>query len=347
MTPPSTCRGKDEAGSVVIALSVMLVLALLSLALLARTLSSLGTARRTQSADAALAAADGGLADAVFHIDQGAAGPTMTGTGTLGEASFSYVADRVDLDEWLVAARGDAHGVPRGVASRVVRDPLYPYAVFTNETLALAGGVAGDIGSNREVVVSGGIASGEQHFLTSCTGCPTPVLLPEPRALPLPVAPALTQPCPPDGLFTGTVVGLGGRPFLCDATDVTFFETVDVLDGPLAVHVGVGRTLDLRAATVNTAVGSTAADVRLSMAGTGSVLLDFTVLRGVIDAPHAQANVTGFGADVSGSMVLSELRVGSGVPLSVAYDESVRSIAAGPWRMVDYREIPSAQVPAG
>ena len=64
--------GVEDGGTLIMAVLVMLILSTLSLAALTRTLSSLQSIRHGQDYDAALAAADAGLSDALYAIDQSA-----------------------------------------------------------------------------------------------------------------------------------------------------------------------------------------------------------------------------------------------------------------------------------
>ena len=65
-------RRDEEGATLIVAMMVMLILATLSLAVLGRTLSSMSFIRHGQDYDAALAAADAGLSDALYKIDQSA-----------------------------------------------------------------------------------------------------------------------------------------------------------------------------------------------------------------------------------------------------------------------------------
>jgi Tfp pilus assembly protein PilX len=63
-------RARSEHGNMVVAVSVMMVLAMLSAAVVARTLAGLRSTRQGQDFSAALANADAGVSDALFRIDQ-------------------------------------------------------------------------------------------------------------------------------------------------------------------------------------------------------------------------------------------------------------------------------------
>lgn len=354
---PSTV---DERGSLVVALGVMVVLAMLSVGLLARTASTLTSVRRSQDFSAALAAADNGLADAVFHIDQGT---TSTFTGTNG-ATFRYTATRVATNEWLVQSRGEVAGVPHGVEARLVRDALYPYAIFTNETLDLNGNTSGNIvsynpatpgvatghasiGSNNAVMVNGGGNAGDrQDYYVSCSGCSSSYHLRDRRSLPPPVAPPSgdTQACPVGGTFTGSVNGMNGRPFLCNQ-NVVFSGAVSVVSGPLIIYVGDTYTVDMTGATINDGAGGRAKNFQLLKIGTGQIEARGSAMRGVLYAPEAEVRVNGGQWTVDGSITLSSLRINGGPNFSVEYEDSVQEIVSTGWEVIDYREIPSSSVP--
>src|SRR5262249_17532096 len=79
---------RDEQGSIVIAMAVIMVLGLLSIATLSRSMSNTVNVRRTQDFNSALSAADSGLSDALYQIDQEQTA-TFTRTGGAGLGTWS------------------------------------------------------------------------------------------------------------------------------------------------------------------------------------------------------------------------------------------------------------------
>ena len=112
--------GRDEQGSLILAMGVLMVLTFLSLALLARTIATIGSVRRTQDFSASLALADSGLSDALFEIDQGR-GATFTKTLTVGAGSTTYTATYVDANTWTVRSQGTNSGVLHALEATVSR----------------------------------------------------------------------------------------------------------------------------------------------------------------------------------------------------------------------------------
>src|SRR5256885_10015151 len=88
-------RSRDERGSMIIAIGVVLVLGMLSTATLSRTLVQTKSVRRTQDFSGALATADSGLSDALYQVDQ-APTATFTRSGSFGGRTFRHTATHVD-----------------------------------------------------------------------------------------------------------------------------------------------------------------------------------------------------------------------------------------------------------
>lgn len=129
---------RTEEGSLVVAMGVLMILGLLTVAMVARSGSSLKNVRHSQDYKAALSAADGGLAEAMFEIDQ-APSSSFSGNGTIGEGEYEYTATRVGLNEWTVKAKGTVNNVPHAIQATVYREVEYQYAIFTDQQLRING----------------------------------------------------------------------------------------------------------------------------------------------------------------------------------------------------------------
>src|SRR3954451_763611 len=208
-------RRNNEGGSIIIAMGVIMVLTLLSMATLARSVGNVVHVKRTQDFTAALASADSGLADALYQIDQ-VRSTTFTNSGTAGKGSWSYTATNVDLNSWTVRSQGVINGVKHAIQATVGRDALYPYAIFTQQDLTFNGNGGANvtsfnsdtgatdtgnafIGSNHAITINGGGGGDEQDYFTpngSCSGCPDGKQRHGPRPMPEPIPPSPSQPCP-------------------------------------------------------------------------------------------------------------------------------------------------------
>src|SRR5439155_12388617 len=112
----------DERGSIYIAITVIMVLALISAAVIARTTAGLHSTRKGQDFSAALANADAGVSDALFRVDQlgNAAATTFcvgnnaacTVASVPGAPGVQYTARRVDDNTYLVLSKGLVNGQP-------------------------------------------------------------------------------------------------------------------------------------------------------------------------------------------------------------------------------------------
>lgn len=250
-------RSEDDAGAALImSVIVMTILVTLSIAVLGRTLSVLNFVRSGQDFDAALAAADAGVADALFKIDQSAPA-NWTATGATGSGSFQYWATKLSDSRYVVASVGVVGKSKHGVQVRVDRSAQFPYALFSRGPLHLDGSTSagnvkvgfyalagtGDIrvGSNSTVVCNGTLPPDlyiDWFQTQSECAAATQAKLEKPRDMSIRIPPppaGNTDPnwenCPTGGMFgsllaTGTVTidGADG-PFVC-RRNVTFVGTI-------------------------------------------------------------------------------------------------------------------------
>lgn len=294
MTP----RSDNEAGStLIIAMIVMMVLSSLSLAVLGRTLSVLHFVRNGQDYDAGLAAADSGLSDALFKIDQ-TAPASFKQSGTSGQGTFQYWAVKQDPSTYVVTSLGAVGVAKHGIQARVSRSAYFPYALFSRQQLSLDGttAIGGThisfslfnapsgttdrvrIGSNSTVVCNGTPDPNIYiDWYSTQSDCASTLVtkLAKPRDISI-KEPPLTprQACPTNGTFgVGSstaalpfvIDGLGGVPFVC-TQDVTFTGFISVVNGPVKIYVepstdtnGVvtQHTVDISNAIINTAGSAT------------------------------------------------------------------------------------------
>ncbi|HET6793814.1 MAG TPA: hypothetical protein VFH45_05200 [Acidimicrobiales bacterium] len=131
--------GRNEQGSIIVAMSVLLVLSTLSLGLLARTLTQLHSVRQGQDFSAALANADAGISDAMFRIDQQGkssasafcVGPSpCTLSSVPGAPGVSYTARATDANTYTVLSKGYVNRQPHAVEATVQRAADFPFALF-------------------------------------------------------------------------------------------------------------------------------------------------------------------------------------------------------------------------
>lgn len=355
---------RSEEGSIAVAMIVMLVMANLSVAILARALVSLDQVRRNQDFVGALATADGGLSDALFRIDQ-ATPATLSGAGTVGGGEFEYVATRIANDSYVVKVKGTIGESSHAIEALVNRREKFPYALFSNQGLTLNGNGAFNIysydspggpttgkarvGSNRAIVVNSGQGAGDyQDFYApagSCIGCPNAVSQQGPYELEDVVMPTgATQPCPLLGTFTGTINGLAGVPFVCDQ-NVRFTGTVTIANPPALVYVAANRSLSLADATINS--GGYGGDLQIYKAGTGQLdvgngghAADVTA---VLYAPQSELVVNG-GEEWFGSITVNSVKINGAPNFVVGYDRRLTSILTQNWRVSHWHEVPSDSV---
>jgi len=140
-------RKDDQGSAMVIAMTVVLITATLSLGLLARALNGLSSSRSSQDFSGALASADAGLSDALFRMDQigtdlastFCVGAGCTVTSVPGNAGVVYKATAVNNNTYLVQAKGMENGVPHAIEATVRRDLAFPFAVFGDSSIDFNG----------------------------------------------------------------------------------------------------------------------------------------------------------------------------------------------------------------
>lgn len=198
---------RNDDGSVVVAITIILVLTTLAVAVMTRAVSGQDSSKRNQDFSAALGQADAGVSDALLRIDQlGASNPpsqfcvgpsTACGVSSLPQApGTQYVATSTSPDLVIVRSKGIKNGVPHAVEARVERSRLFPFAVFGKTSLRFNGTSGGNIypvdaagntitsieanaGSNNDITCQGG-GGGQNNVVYpggQISGCSNPVFL--------------------------------------------------------------------------------------------------------------------------------------------------------------------------
>lgn len=162
-------RGRGEQGSMIIALTVMLVVAGLAVAVLSRTTSSLTSSKRSQDFNSALGAADAGVSDALFRLDQlagstpssfcvGASTCTVTSLPTDIDVQYTVTPSTTDpAAEVTIRSKGRANDVPHGVEVIARSSYRFPFAIFGKTSLTFNGN--GDNNTIRTVDANGNSTS--------------------------------------------------------------------------------------------------------------------------------------------------------------------------------------------
>lgn len=173
MWPRRRGRGDDD-GSILVVLAVILVVVTLSSLLAARVISNDQVIGARQAAYTGVSAADAGLSDALFRLDQGTADAPTTGVMCLNALNpsdpncdvqagsstpqlqgVSYVARTVPAEtppasatEWVVQAVGTVQDGMRGaVQETLTRSAKYPFALFGKTSLSFNGNTTGNFGT--------------------------------------------------------------------------------------------------------------------------------------------------------------------------------------------------------
>jgi hypothetical protein len=354
---------RDEQGSLVIAVTVMMVLVLFSIALVARSTGAVDNVRTSQNISTALSAADEGVAEAIFKIDQEQSAD-FNGSGTSNGNTYYYKAIKVDNDTWTVRGKGIVNGTPHAVQVTVSRIEEYPYAIFSAQQLRFNGNGGPNvtswnsstgqtnthhakIGSNHAIVINGGGGGDEQDYYTpdgSCSGCANGVQKQGPLTYPDPIAPTTgIQACPANGSFGNSINGANGTPFVCNH-DVTFASgNVTVTNGPVIIYVTANYAVTLSDVNINT--NGSGGNFRLLKAGTGNLNIGngshAPNINGVIYAPSSSMTVNGGQITISGSLVVNSITINGNPNFTLTYDDALNTITSTGWTQSNWSEIPS------
>ncbi len=262
-------RFDSENGSVAIALMIMMIIALLGAAALARSQQSLHLAQQLDQRAAAEAGAERSLAEAVSRLNNGEPLP-FKGEGKLIEGSFFYRVERTDGQTVQIRAEAKVDGIQRVITAQLEGTIDRGYSLFSNAWLVSdnnQGRITGAIGSNGTIKFDGSEPGDTQEVFSpngTCEGCRNliksegPFLTPEPE---FPIGPV--QKCGGEIVFNGVVDGENGVPFVCEAKGepVIFKGDIKVNNPPLIVYVGEWTPLMFYEAKVN--IGQPSSDIQI------------------------------------------------------------------------------------
>jgi Tfp pilus assembly protein PilX len=361
---------RDEEGSLIIALGVLMIMTMLTMAVLTRTLVSLTSVRRTQDYTTALGGADSGLADALYQIDQGKSATFSVSNGKTGAEKWSYTSTYVNQNTWTVTAEGTVNGVKHAIEATVARTVLYQFAIFSSQDLTFNGNGGANIqsynsntgatntgdaaiASDHAITINGGGGGNQQDYYTpngSCSGCAQGTQENGPLTLADPTQPSPNQACPSNGTFgPGSINGSAGLAFVCNQ-NVTFSGAITVTNGPLVVYVAPNYTVEMADSTINGGGGgasppaTSAVQFQLLKAGTGSFDVGngshAASVNGVIYAPSSNLTVDGGHMHVSGSLNVNQLTVNGNPNFTMYYDDQIQTLTSGSWKVSNWHEIP-------
>jgi hypothetical protein len=327
----------------VIAMAVILILSGLCLAIMARTVSALGNARVSQDAASAVAAADAGIADAVYVLDH-TADPPPTLTGTV--AAARWTATLTTAFSATVTSTGRSGTVVRTLQTTLTRPTQWPWLIATDGSLVLDANVAvptnGVLAAGGALVLRTGVSGGGGDDLlgpgASCSGCvaPAPTVLPATTTLPDPPAPPVGAAAPPGGC-TG-ISSLTGGPFLCTGS-ISFAPGAVTVTGPVQLYVtngyGPPATVTFAGSSVNPGGDPSAFVIHVIGAGViepgdGTGAGGFT---GIIDAPRSSLRSPDCRFSLSGAANLGSLDCVSATSgPTLTYDPRVAALPSTSWQ---------------
>lgn len=333
---------EPEAGSVAVAMLIMMIVSLLAATALTTSHRSLASSRQRASAAGALMGAELGLVEAQALLQAGES-PPFDGGGELSQGSYRYYVIAGAEGEALLAGEGTVNGVSRLVEERtLLPDPnVEPFALFVatelvveTDTALISGRVGtnglasflgvGLPGSNPNVPVElNGVKAtcplcryiwivDEPNELTepAFPEAPTPEKAPSEKTE---VEPDVPQECNDDQVFEGVLDGRSGLPYLCesilDGGRVTFKEVTGIENPPFTLYVGSSRELSF--VQVETNLDAPADDfvvfVRTQPAGPQDIKLSSAHVSIRLYAPGRTAEPSEF--TLHGSLTLDTLHV--------------------------------------
>ncbi len=351
----------NEIGSLVIAMAVILVLSGLALAIMARTLSALGSARVAQDAASAISSADAGIADALYVLDHTAT-PGSTLTGSAGSATWmATLTDTLGhgLDTAAVTSTGHSGTVSRTVQAMLTRPARWPWLIATTGSLVLDGAdvvspaTARVAAGGSLVVRDAAVAGAGQDLLgsgASCSGCTAPNVLTANTALPDPVVPSSPMPGPPPGGCTTPISSLTAGVYYCPG-NISFAAGPVTVAGQVELYVGTGTgppvSVTFTGSQVNT--GGTPTDLVVHVVGAGLIEPGDAVsaagsFTGVIDAPRSSLRSADCQLSLIGAANLGSFDCvtgASGPGPTLTYDPSVAAVPSPTWQAGPYQDVGS------
>ena len=163
----ASSRMRGEQGSLVVALAIIFVLVLIVSAVGVEVAGNQNNIVSKSNSASSVSAADAGLSDAVFRLDQlsPATGSAFcmdsTGTGTVGSSTcaqaqgnlsgVSYLATPSNGGTvWTIKSKATVNGISGGVQETATYSALYPYAIFGNGGLDFNGKSGNSLGTYTE-----------------------------------------------------------------------------------------------------------------------------------------------------------------------------------------------------
>ena len=177
-------RPRDERGSLIVALAIIFVLVLLLAAIGNEVIGGQLNVVSKSHASASVSAADAGLADALFQLDQlsPATGSSFcldaSGTGVIGGATcakatgglsgVAYIARPNDASGtvWTIRSKAQVNGIWGAVSEQVEYSEMYAFAIFGTGGLDFNGS-ASTLGGYTETPSS---SSNPDISTSDCTG---------------------------------------------------------------------------------------------------------------------------------------------------------------------------------
>jgi hypothetical protein len=186
---------RDEDGNIIIAVLIIFVLVTITSALAYRVIGNQSLVLTRQNTSAGVAAADAGISDALFRLDQGTAyegngsefyvknistcssDTRCVGQTIPGAPGVSYVARQVSSSKWVIESTGTVNGKVGAVQETVTRSQEYPFALFGNTSLTFNGNASAAFSTYNSSAVasssnpnsSGNVAIGSNGTIT-CNG---------------------------------------------------------------------------------------------------------------------------------------------------------------------------------
>jgi hypothetical protein len=342
-------------------------------------------ARSTQAFAANLSWADSAISDVLWRLDQVDTGAPTTHVLTRTTNEYTYTAtpnqSYFPPDTYTILAKGTNGSDPHGVKATVYRRHQYGYGLYTVSDLNLAGGSPATIhghlesdgtytpaiiGSSGTITLpanrtSPGGGDGQDYFFPSgaCINCYTTSTYRSPDAQHLPATEAPSvEPVPmPSGAtsacnFSGVIADGNYR---CSG-DLSFTGTTSVnqTGTGVTIFVPAGKSLFLNQNKINynsscTTAGNASLLKIFLVGGSGSIIdigqSGTACLSAIVYAPATNFTSQGQGMTFTGSMFLySATGNGDATGFNFYYDRNTASVTRD-WKLQNYQEIPSNQVP--
>lgn len=354
LTRPPTLDREKESGSIVMAMLVMMIIALLGSTILLQSLSELEAADRSTESTSSAGGAEVGVADAIARIRAGET-TSFKGSGSLDVGTYSYRATQVDKLSFVIYAEATVGESTQAIEVAIEADEI----VAVGDPLVRT--FTGILSDDNQGSIEGSVATaGQIRFIgnppgttqilmgsgASCDDCPNVV-----RQATVPERPEPRLPADHEDRLcwaptARTTNAGGGWPKHCvrhpyDYEPYVYIrEQLDIINGPLIIYVEGALWVDLRTSTINK--GGDPENFQMYVWESSYypyMWLDGADITGIIYAPRRSISVRNL--TFTGSMNVDALEISTGGTVNIRGTSTTTGTGEPTnWTVTSWQQVP-------